>query len=113
MPPKRSYSPSVQDRMLLQLKEPVPLPEAKDVNDFIWDPQLYPELSEEFVRDLLEISSNQACERNLLKITMLARALKAHAEHGAATDGNIVIISFDLFIQSSNEIFFCDVEKNK
>ena len=113
MPPKRSYSPSVQDRMLLQHKEPVPLPEAKDVNDFIRDPELYPALSEEFVRDLLEISLNQACERNLLKITMLARALKAHAEHDTAADGNIVITSFDVFIQSSDNTFLFDVEKHK
>ena len=52
-------------------------------------------------------------ERNLLKITMLARAVKARAEHGTATDGNIVIISFDVFIQSSDDIFFFDVEKKK
>jgi hypothetical protein len=44
---------------------------------------------------------------------MFARAVKSHAEHGTATDGNIVIISFDAFSQLSHDIFFFDVEKNK
>jgi hypothetical protein len=98
--------------MLLELKEPVPLPEAKDVKDFNRDPEAYPELSEGFVTALLEMSYNKGCVLKLLKLSMLARAVKAYMNEGTAPDGNIVIISFDSFTQMPNNILLFDVENN-
>jgi len=99
--------------MLLEMKEPVPLPEAKDVNDFNRDPEAYPELSEAFVTALLGMSYNKGCVLKLLKLSMLARAVKAYMNEDTARDGNIVIIFFDLFKQIPNYILLFDVENNK
>jgi hypothetical protein len=110
---KRSFSPSVQDEILLTLKEPVPLPEAKDLSDFNRDPEAYPELSEAFVTALLEMSNNKGCVLKLLKLSMLARAVKAYINEGTAPDGNIVIISFKSFTEIPNYILLFDFENNK
>ncbi len=110
---KRSYSPSVQDQMLFALKEPVPLPEAKDVNDFNRDPSAYPDLTDDFVKDLLNMSYNQGSARQLLKISMLAHGLQAYIREGTAPDGNIVILPFDLLTRAPGDVLFFDVENNE
>ena len=108
---KRSYSPSVQDENLLPLKEPVPLPEAKDVQDFNRDPEAYPELSEAFVTALLKMCYNEGCALQFLKLSMLARASKAYMTTDTAPDGNIVIVSFDSLTQIPNVSYFLMLKK--
>ena len=110
---KRKHSPSLLDQMLLELKEPVALPEAKEINDFNGNPEACPQLSEEFVRALLKISFNQGAQRQLLKLSMLARGLEAYMNGVPAPDGNIVILSFALLSNVPNQILLLMFKKKK